>query len=99
MSNPEDRLIQAPIVTCSCGLFFYLKVEPLRWCNRLERSPRASGRLDVRILAATDLSPLTGSDISTAKRSAIGVCVCHGSSEMTIINVCPVSQYNVCVAR
>ena len=32
----------------------------------------------------------TGSDSSIAKRSALGVF--HGSSEMTIINRCPVSQ-------
>ena len=37
-------------------------------------------RLDFRIPAATDQS----SDSSDAKRSAIGVC--HGSSEITIIN-------------
>ena len=35
----------------------------------------------------------TGSDSSTAKRSAIGVSVTGGSSEMTIINGWPVSQY------
>ena len=35
----------------------------------------------------------TGSDISTPKQSAIGVYVCHGSTEMTIINGCPVSQH------
>ena len=35
----------------------------------------ASGRLSVRIPAATDLSRKTDSDSSTAKRSAIGVSV------------------------
>ena len=34
----------------------------------------------------------TGSDSFIAKRSAKG-CECHGSSEMTILNGCPVSQY------
>ena len=50
----------------------------------------ASGRLGVRIPAATDLSRKKGSDSSTTTRSAISVSV----TEMTICIImgCPVSQ-------
>ena len=47
-----------------------------------------SGRLGVRIPAATDLSRKTGGDSSTAKRMTIGASV----TEMTIIKGWPVSQ-------
>ena len=46
--------------------------------------------MGVRIPVAIDISHKTGSDSYKAKRSAIGVSV--GSSEMTIINGCPVTQ-------
>ena len=46
----------------------------------------------VRIPAATALNRKKGSDISTPIQSAIGVYVCHGSTEMAIINGCPVSE-------
>ena len=48
--------------------------------------------LDVRILAATDLSLKTGCDSSTARLMAIDVNVRNVSLKMTIINGCPVSQ-------
>ena len=53
-------------------------------------APQAEGWVFESLLRQT-LLVKTDSDSSTAKRSAIG-CLCYGTSEMTIINVCPVSQ-------
>ena len=47
--------------------------KPRSW--RIGLDGPASGRLGVHIPAATDLNRKTGSDSSTAKRSAIGVSV------------------------
>ena len=73
-----------------CYMYIYIQFGPLRWRRGLERSS-ASGRFSVRIRAVTDLSRKTGSDSSTTVRSAIGVSASE-SSEMTVINGCPMSQ-------
>ena len=63
-----------------------------RGCGAMGYSARpASRRLSVRILAVTDLG--CKKQVVTAPLLKLGNrCECHGSSEMTIINRCTVSQ-------
>ena len=71
-------------------LSFLINAAVAQWVRAL--SPQA-GNLAVRIQAATHLSGKNGSDISTGGCLTLGNrCEYHGSSEMTIINGCPMSQ-------
>ena len=75
----HTRTLDYCIINVNCIRFYIIvikivSVEPRQWRSWLRVRP-ASGRLGVRILAATDLSRKTGSDSSTAIRSAVGVSV------------------------
>ena len=61
-----SNLIEICFPCTIANFYIYTIGHPWWWRSELERSPR------MRNPSATDLSPQTGSDSSTAKHSAIG---------------------------